>query len=676
MGITIIFAAILKIIQIMNSIYLLSFLILLSFVTIAQETQKKDAIKNDKIFELGEVSLYYQSPKEVLHQEIWEQTHKNDLAQSLNMLPSLVLSHTGSRNESSVYMRGFEIRSIPVYMDGIPVYVPYDGYMDLSRFTTADLSKIEVSKGYSSIMYGPNALAGTINMISTQPKASIELSAKAGMLSGNGFDNYVSIGTKQAKYYAQAVISQYDRSYLPLSENFKSDREDDNKLNNSYRFDRKYRFKIGFTPNEQDAYVMNYNIYRGEKGNPVYQGEDPDIRLRYWQWPYWDKESVYFISKTQIGSSLHLKTRWFYDTFKNKLSSYDDASFTTQNRGYAFNSFYNDKTYGANTELSSQFGAHTLKAALHYKWDHHTANNEGALPENIKDATYTAGIEDVWKTQQNLKLIPGISYSLRKGITADNTNIILEDGSYERFENLDVDAFNFQIAGLYQTNSKAHWHASVSYKTKFPSMKERFSYRLDVAIPNPDLEPEKSFNIDLGLNYQLNNKFSIKPEIFYSHLLNSIQQVDNVTPGIWQMQNTGEADFYGLDMALSYKPFQKLEALLNYSFVERKNKTNPDIQYIDVPKHHLITAINWTPVINLQLNLNGEWASERYSTSDGLISTRFNVWHARGAYDFSNGLSIEGGVQNIFDTNYTISEGFPEAGRNFFVSLQYAFVKK
>lgn len=660
----------------MNRIYLFSLLILLSFVAIAQEPQKKDTIRNDKIFKLGEVSLYFQSPKEVLQQESWEQAHKNDLAQSLNMLPSLVISHTGSRNESSIYMRGFDIRSIPVYMDGIPVYVPYDGYMDLSRFTTADLTKIEVSKGYSSIMYGPNALAGTINMISSQPKAPFELKAKAGRLSGDGFDNYVSIGTKQAKYYAQAVLSQYDRSYLSLSKNFKSEREGDDKLDNSYRYDRKYRLRFGFTPNKQDTYVVNYNIYRGEKGNPVYQGEDPDIRLRYWQWPYWDKESAYFISKTQIGSNIQLKTRWFYDTFKNKLSSYDDASYSTQYRGYAFNSFYNDKTYGTNAEVSSPIGTHTFKAAIHYKYDQHSANNEGALPENIKDATYTAGIEDVWKIQQGFKLIPGISYSLRKGITADNTNIILEDGSYEKFENKDVDAFNFQIAGMYQTNSKTQWHTSISHKTKFPTMKERYSYRLDVAIPNPELKPEKSFNTDFGLNYQLNEKISIKPEIFYSHLFNSIQQVDNVSSGIWQMQNTGEADFYGFDMALSYKPFQKVETLLNYSFVKRKNKTNPDILFIDVPDHHLITAINWLPVKHLQININGEWASDRYSTSDGLISKGYHVWHARSAYDFSNGLSIAGGVQNIFDTNYSISEGFPEAGRHFFASLQYSFVKK
>ncbi|HEU4551976.1 MAG TPA: Plug domain-containing protein [Chitinophaga sp.] len=60
---------------------------------------------------------------------------KNDVAKAINLLPSVNLSAVGPRNESMVYVRGFDLRQVPLLIDGIPVYIPYDGYVDLARFT-------------------------------------------------------------------------------------------------------------------------------------------------------------------------------------------------------------------------------------------------------------------------------------------------------------------------------------------------------------------------------------------------------------------------------------------------------------------------------------------------------------------------------------------------------------
>ncbi|MGZ8220275.1 MAG: TonB-dependent receptor plug domain-containing protein, partial [Methylobacter sp.] len=45
----------------------------------------------------------------------------------------------GARNERLIYIRGFNSRQVPLFMDGIPVYVPYDGNVDLNRFSTFDI---------------------------------------------------------------------------------------------------------------------------------------------------------------------------------------------------------------------------------------------------------------------------------------------------------------------------------------------------------------------------------------------------------------------------------------------------------------------------------------------------------------------------------------------------------
>lgn len=82
-----------------------------------------------------------------------------DVSRALNLLPGVTLTTSGPRNESMVSIRGFDLRQVPVYMDGIPVYVQYDGYVHLARFTTFDLSAVDISKGFSSVLYGPNSLS-------------------------------------------------------------------------------------------------------------------------------------------------------------------------------------------------------------------------------------------------------------------------------------------------------------------------------------------------------------------------------------------------------------------------------------------------------------------------------------------------------------------------------------
>ena len=78
---------------------------------------------------------------------------------------------------------------------------------------------------------------------------------------------------------------------------------------------------------------------------------------RYWQWPYWDKQSLYFISNTAIDSTQYLKTRVYYDNYKNQLNSYDDATYTTISRPYAFKSYYNDYTVGGIIEYGHKLVA-------------------------------------------------------------------------------------------------------------------------------------------------------------------------------------------------------------------------------------------------------------------------------------------------------------------------------
>ncbi|NJO03855.1 MAG: hypothetical protein HC880_21235 [Bacteroidia bacterium] len=105
-------------------------------------------------------------------------------------------------------------------------------------------------------------------------------------------------------------------------------------------------------------------------------GQDPSIRPRFWQWPYWDKESLYAIARKSLGAQTLLKGRVYYDVFQNALFSYDDSTYTTQNRPSAFQSYYDDYSVGGNLELETRLiPRNNLKLAVYYKHDTHRENN-------------------------------------------------------------------------------------------------------------------------------------------------------------------------------------------------------------------------------------------------------------------------------------------------------------
>ena len=172
----------------MNKIFTLAFLILTGLECFAQTQADTSAILQ-KIYTLGEVNISATVDKTTVDASDMQKYNAKDVSTALRTLPSLIISENGARNESTVYLRGFDIRSVPVYMDGIPVYVPYDGYVDLARFTTYDLARIDVAKGFSSMTYGANTIGGAINLIGMKPTQKLELRAKAGCHERSGLRN-------------------------------------------------------------------------------------------------------------------------------------------------------------------------------------------------------------------------------------------------------------------------------------------------------------------------------------------------------------------------------------------------------------------------------------------------------------------------------------------------------
>ncbi|OGS35725.1 MAG: hypothetical protein A2293_03985 [Elusimicrobia bacterium RIFOXYB2_FULL_49_7] len=672
----------------------------------------------DSVFSLGAVVVTGKAKKEInntVSAADIAKYAKPDVAKALNLLPGVTLSQMGARNEGGVYVRGFDSRQVALFMDGIPVYVPYDGNIDLTRFSASVVSQISVEKGASSLLYGPNGMGGVINIISRKPTAGLDLSAKAGYVS-EGKAASLNAGTRQGDFYGIGSVAYLSRDHLVLSSHFDTTQyEDGGNYNNSYAEDRTIILLAGYTPEGIGDFNVIFSDQHGRKGTPVYAGSNPLASYRYWRWPYYDKRSVYTVSRIELGHVGYLKIPLYYDQLKNSLYAYDDTSYTTMKKKYAFKSAYGDHSFGGSVEFGTGLiPRDTLKAAIHYKNDYHsewnTTNNISQVageekfmvkPDiHFRDYTLSFALENLYMMTPAISLVPGVAYNERKPLTAENLTTPDKTKPYNYlvtdFPMFTEHAWDIQMAAFYRPSKKHTFNASLAQRTRFPSIKDRYSYKLGQAIPNPDLKPEKANHFEIGYTGTPTARLKIQAALFESYLQDVIMSITNVGPnGEFQSQNMGEARFSGPDFGKKTAKFalpapelgvtytvlennflaNSLSLSANYSYINRRNLTADTVLFVDVPKQKMVLGLEYSPVNALSLVWSTELNSERESSSDGKWKAGgFSVSNLKAVYALSY-VGFELGINNLFDKDYCLQEGYPAEGRTLFANVTANFKK-
>ena len=627
--------------------------------------------------ELGE--LVVEAMKPSISQKVTSEEARDflrtDLAEALTILPGVSLQRTGARAETMVTIRGFDLRQVPVLIDGIPVYVPYDGYADLGRFTIPEAGEIEVAKGISPVLAGPNTLGGLVNIYTRRPTEKLEGSVHGGAFTGDGRDAGLSAGGREEKWYWQFDLAWSDQDYVRLSDDFvPRPTENGGHRDNSWSKDWRASGRIAWTPAPDDEYALGLWIQRGEKGNPPYTGYDSTIKARFWRWPQWDKDTYYLLTRTALNPDTTLETNLHYDRFENLLRAFDDATYSSQTKASSFNSFYDDWTAGGSVKIENRSLKDTrLAAAVNYKLDHHEEMNLGAPKYTFEDETASAGIEAEHSFPWGSTLTAGVSHDWREVREAVDTNTGAPLGGGK------ASSWNPQIVWKHDFNEYLEGHLGWSQKSRFPTIKDRYSYRLGQAIPNPALEPETAEHIDLGFGGTANDKrFEWETSLFFSRIDDAIQRVDNVafTPGgagLFQLRNVGEVEHKGLEVALGNRWTDCIETGLRYAWIMAENRSNPAIHVFGTPEHEIFLFSKLTFGEHFRLIPSFTWADSREVSSTGKRVGDYASVDVKAEVMVPGDVTLGFGVTNLLDRNQQLDEGFPEPGRALFFDMRHEF---
>ncbi|WP_294893501.1 TonB-dependent receptor, partial [Sulfuricurvum sp. RIFOXYD12_FULL_44_77] len=232
-----------------------------------------------------------------------------------------------------------------------------------------------------------------------------------------------------------------------------------------------------------------------------------------------------------------------------------------------------------------------------------------------------------------------------------------------------------QAALIYAPDAHSKIRASVSQKTYMPSMKDRYSRRLNSAVPNVDLKNEVATHYELSYQQQ-RGELSARINGFFTRVDDAIQSVVYApNPAYLQNQNVGSFDHRGIETELNYKT-DTFETGGNYTYISVKNRTDESVKRVDVPKHQLFAFAQRELGGGFSLYGNMKFRKGSYEQKADktyVINPTFTTFDLKAIYKATDAITAEVGVKNLTDKLYAYDLGFPMAGREFFANIGYTF---
>jgi iron complex outermembrane receptor protein len=376
-----------------------------------------------------------------------------------------------------------------------------------------------------------------------------------------------------------------------------------------------------------------------------------------------------------LSDAVHIRVRGYYDWFDSSLFSYDDATYSTQERPYAFRQKNDDEAFGGSVVLSvTSLRRHKIALASHVKRDGHDEYDGLQHAGQYRDVTWSVAIEDEMDMGRRSKVSAGISYDRRQSLAAER---------FDLQESFPVNAnghLSGHIAVVKDVAGRGHAYLSVGSRTRFPTIKDRYSFREGRAVPNPGLAAERAFHVEIGAERDMSASIRVRAALFATSVGDVIQAVEVVEPEsgrtLAQLQNSGRARHLGGEVSLKLQAAAWLYSESSYTYLNLRNLTDPDLVFTHTPSH--VARLNIQGDIHRLVSLAGrlEYAGPLYSRVEGTTLTKLGGY---ARIDFEAVLQVwqktraSVGVQNVLDADYEIVAGYPEAGRAVFLRTAFVF---
>jgi iron complex outermembrane receptor protein len=416
---------------------------------------------------------------------------------------------SATSGNSSIRIQGLDGRYTQIIRDGFPLYSGFSGGLGLLQVAPLDLKQVEVIKGSSSTLYGGDAIAGLVNLVSKTPTKNRQLNMLLNGTSARGLDASLFYGQKFDKvgttiYAAYNHGTPYDPAGIGLSAIPRFNRYTLNpKL--FFYFDDRTTLITGINATIENRIGGDMQYLDG-KGSPEHSYFENNKTGRY-------------SSQVELDHTINTNEKW---TIKNSVS-YFDRSIALPD--YLFSgtqvSSYSEANY-------SKKGAHAdWVAGLNFLTDNFTEDpNSTFTLRNYRYNTIGGFVQNTWDASKFI--------TVETGLRGDFHN------TYGLF-------LLPRISALVNFNEhlSSRLGGGLGYKspTVFTEDAERIDFRNVLPIDVANTKAERSYGANYDLNYRtglFDNQvsLSINQLFFYTRIADPILFVP-LANGTYQYQQPG-----------------------------------------------------------------------------------------------------------------------------------------
>jgi len=559
-----------------------------------------------------------------------DQSKPKDLSEAIRYAPGVAVTF-GDKDTYTLKIRGIDSKRIALLIDGVPDYEPYYSTFDLKTVSAAGIESLQITKGPSSVLYGPNTLGGIVNVITRRPGDNPYLTLNGSYGERNTRNVSLDSGFRWNRFSFVGGASYQDSDGLYYSD----DQGGRIRRTNSDYERRNLNAKVYYSPSSRTEIMVNAGLYTSEYGMPAPLSVQ---KARYWRFKDWNRYTLNAGGYTALGEKSVLRFRAFYVNYWNTLDQWKDAAMTIRQ----FESTFDNSVYGA-------FGlgdfyispVNSLKVSLNYEKDIARTQDDINLPwTKYNQGTISAAVEDHFSVSDKWKLIAGVSLDTIYKFTGGTTSKL-----------------NPLVGIKFSPADFLDLHLSFSQKSKFPSMRSLYSS----TSGNADLLSEMGTGWEAGWTF--NKGIDVSGAVFFNNYKDLIDSY-RLPDGTRRYLNVGKAHINGFEVQ-AQKSFGRLEATLNYTYLDHRNESD-DRPLDTLSAHNLSFDVGVFPLNSLRLGFYGLGASASswFDFNAGKlydIPSYFNL-DAIAAYDFAH-FQVFLKAGNVFNAYFYTEPGFPWRGR-------------
>lgn len=556
------------------------------------------------------------------------------VADGLRNLPGVTVNRGGGEaGLTEVRIRGGEANHTLVLIDGIPANDPTTGAFDFSNLTADGIERMEVIRGPQSGLYGSNALAGVVNIITRKGRGPLKLTleAEAGSFdtkgaavgASGGNDNiWFSLGHRQQRIEG-FNISPFGTEVDP------------SRISSTY-------LQGGFRPTR--TLTVDYTLRHVSKyaERDAFDGPTGSLATSF------DDGSDFENSFTLGGA------RATWQTLDGNLTHVFSGSGTrTSLVDRDVTAFFRSDNVG---EMRKAGYLATYRFAMPWAptWQ---SSLTGYIEQQSDYFTPRSDFADgVTKTRGQLGA--GAEYRLSVGERLSLTGAIRRD---------DNDSFSdyttWRSSVSYSLSESIRPHASVGTGVKLPTMLEQFGF-FGSFRPNPDLLPETSFGWDAGLEITGFQGTAMLDVTFFDQTLEN--KIRNNASFTGAENIAGESTRQGVEVTARWRMMTALTLSAAYTYLEATDADG--LREARRPDHSARIDADYSfDAGRGNLRLTAAYTGE--SRDDGFrvtgrsfgfpILARENVVlddyilaSVAASYRLTDNVEIFGRISNLFDTSY------------------------